>query len=118
MTHSKGLTLQVEVRLDVALSRVRKLSAQQRNIVCTLHDRPGLCNKEIARYCFASEATVASQLGILEEKGILSKSKSETQGDRHRSFWDICNQEIKDAMTLKNLHPGQFIGWEEEDYTD
>ncbi|MGL5881472.1 MAG: hypothetical protein ACRC2V_27390 [Xenococcaceae cyanobacterium] len=114
MTHDKVSSLQIEVRLDVALSKVRRLSAQQREIVCTLHERPGLCNKEIARYCFASEQTIASQLAIIEKTGVISKTKLETKGDRHRSFWRICDQEISDLMTFKNMRPGQFIGWNEE----
>ena len=115
MTHDKISFLQTEVRLDVALSKVRRLSAQQKKIVFTLHERPGLCNKEIARYCFASEQTIACQLAIIEKTGIISKTKLETKGDRHRSFWSICDQEISDAMTFKNVRPGQFIGWNEED---
>lgn len=112
MTHDKVSAINIEVRLDVALGRVRRLSTQQQKIVYTLHERPGLCNKEIARYCFASEETVAYQLGLLGKMGILSKSKLETKGDRHRSFWHICDQEIIDAMTIKNLKPGQFISWD------
>lgn len=115
MTHGKVSISQMEVRLDVALTRVRRLSAQQRKIVCLLHERPGSCNKEIARYCFITEQTSASQLGILEKKEIVSKSKLDTKGDRHRSFWSIRDQEISDAMTFKNLRPGQFIGLEQED---
>lgn len=104
----------MEVRLDVALSRVRRLSPQQRKIVCTLHDRSELSNKEVAKYCFASEQAVASQLGILEKLGIASKRREGSKGDNRKSFWSICDQEISDAMTFKSIRSEQFMGWEHD----
>lgn len=109
MTDDKISSLKIEVRLDVALSRVRRLSAQQRKIVCTLHDYPDLCDKQITRYCFTDERSITTSLETLAEKGILSKSKD--SGDNRKTLWRICDQEIFDAMTIKYLRPGQFISW-------
>ena len=109
MTDHKILNLKTELRLDVALSRARRLSAQQRKIVCTLHEYPDLCNKQIARYCFTDERSITTSLATLAEKGILSKSKD--NGDNRKTLWRVCDQEIVDAITIKNLRPEQFISW-------
>jgi DNA-binding MarR family transcriptional regulator len=109
MTDDKILSLKTEVRVDVALSRVRRLSAQQRKIVFTLHDYPDLCNKQIARYCFTDERSITTSLATLAGKGILSKSTD--NADNRKTLWRICDQEIVDAMTIKNLRPGSFTSW-------
>lgn len=112
MTYDKVLTLQAEIRIELAKSRIRRLSPQQRKVLGVLHQQPGLCNQEIARLCFTTENSISVTLGDLRNMGILDKSKPEEKGYKRKSIWTICDQEILDAITFNNLRPGQFIRWE------
>lgn len=94
--------LRLEARLERGKSRIRRLSRQQQKVLEVLHERPNLCNKEIARYCFTTENSISVTLGDLQDLGILEKAKPETKEDRRKSLWHICDQEITDAIANNN----------------
>lgn len=92
--------LRLEVRLERGKSRIRELSRQQQKVLEVLHERPNLCDQEIARYCFTDERSVTSSLDVLLSKEILKKTK--TEADKRKSVWYICDQEITDAIANNN----------------
>lgn len=96
------LTLKQEIALELTRSRIRRLSPQQRKVLAVLHSQPGLCNEEIARLCFTTNASISVTLSDLRNLNILEKRKPEIKDYKRRSIWFICDQEILDAMEFTN----------------
>lgn len=87
-----------EVKWEIAKNRIRRLSPQQRKVLCVLYEHPDSCNKEIARYSFIAENSISVTLASLCDIGIVNKRKPDIQGLKNRSLWNITDTDILNAL--------------------
>ena len=91
-----------EVEWEIVKNRIRHLSPQQRKVLCVLHEHPDSCNREIARHSFIAEKSISVTLASLYDLGIVNKYKSDFQGLKNRSFWNITDTDILNALASNN----------------